>query len=182
MTKIDKIIYRFKMFYIGKILKKDTMNIKLEWFRKQGVKIGENTRCFSDPTAAEPYLLEIGNNVTISNGVYFTTHDYSIAKVIPNAVDLFGRIKIGDNCFIGQNSTILLGVELADNIIVAAGSVVTKSFLEEGVIIGGNPAKIIGNTKIFGEKYKDYIIDINGLYGEDRKNKILSEEHKFIKK
>lgn len=182
MTKIDKIIYHLKIFFYGKVLRKDTMDIKLDWFRKQGVKIGENVRSFSELNAAEPYLLEIGNNVTISNGVSFTTHDYSISKVIPNAVDLFGKIKIGDNCFIGQNSIILLGVELANNVIVGAGSVVTKSFLEEGTIIGGNPAKVIGNTKDFGEKYKDCIIDIIGLYGDARKNKILSEQDKFIKR
>lgn len=182
MTKIDKIIYHFRMFFYSKVLRKNTMNIKLDWFRKQGVKIGNNVTAFSDPTAAEPYLLEIGNNVTISNGVSFSTHDYSISKVIPGAIDLFGKIKIGDNCFIGQNSTILLGVELADNVIVGAGSVVTKSFLEKGTIIGGNPAKVIGNTKDFGQKYKDCIIDIIGLYGEARKNKILNEQDKFIRR
>ena len=56
-------------------------------------------------------------------------------------IDTFGAISIGNNCFIGANSVILLGVTLADNIVVAAGSVVTKSFFENNIIIGGNPAK-----------------------------------------
>lgn len=49
---------------------------------------------------------------------------------------------IGENCFIGEKSIILPGVILGNNVIVAAGSVVTKSF-DDNVLIGGNPAKII---------------------------------------
>lgn len=53
-----------------------------------------------------------------------------------------GPIIIGKNCWLGANSIILPGVILGDNVIVAAGAVVTKSF-PSNVIIGGNPAKII---------------------------------------
>lgn len=69
---------------------------------------------------------------------------------------MFGKISIGKNCFIGANSVILYGVTLADNIIVAAGSVVTKSFHEERIIIGGNPAKKISTWDSFAEKSKGY--------------------------
>ena len=180
---VKKLEYKIKKIAYEKIFKKDTMDLRLDWFRYQGVKIGSDVRAFSDPICAEPYLLEIGNKVTISNGVSFTTHDYSIAKVLPNAINLFGKIRIGNNCFIGQNALIMLGVELADNIIVGAGSVVTKSFLEKGVIIGGNPAKVIGTTEKFGDKYKDMIIDVNGLgFGEVKKNMILNNKDKLIKK
>ena len=79
----------------------------------------------------EPYLVSIGNNVTISGGVRLTTHDNSISKVLPNKTDICGTITIGGNCFIGRGAHLLLGVSLADNIIVAAGSVVTKSFFRK---------------------------------------------------
>lgn len=62
---------------------------------------------------------------------------------------------IGNNCFIGERSTLLYGVTLADNIIVAAGSVVVDSFLNERIIIGGNPARVIGTWDKFFEKSKD---------------------------
>lgn len=52
-------------------------------------------------------------------------------------------IIIGDNCWIGMNSTILPGVVLGNHTIVGAGSVVTKSFTEGHCVIAGNPAKII---------------------------------------
>lgn len=91
----------------------------------------------------EPYLINIGNNVTVSTNVTFVTHDNSIKLLYPEKSDVFGKIVIGNNCFVGENVTILYGVTLADNIIVAAGSVVTKSFSNSNIIIGGNPAHII---------------------------------------
>jgi acetyltransferase-like isoleucine patch superfamily enzyme len=53
-----------------------------------------------------------------------------------------GPITIGANCWIGTNAVILPGVELGNNVIVGAGSVVTKSFTNN-LIIGGNPAKVL---------------------------------------
>jgi acetyltransferase-like isoleucine patch superfamily enzyme len=52
-------------------------------------------------------------------------------------------VKIGKYCWIGMNSVILPGVTLGDHTIVAAGSVVTKSFPDGYCVIGGTPAKIL---------------------------------------
>ncbi|ALO02967.1 hypothetical protein ASU28_00635 [Lactiplantibacillus paraplantarum] len=55
-------------------------------------------------------------------------------------------IKIGADCWIGAGVTIMGGVELGNKTIVGAGAVVTKSFPDGSVIIGGNPAQYIRNT------------------------------------
>lgn len=117
---IKRIIFKLKIFIYKKILKKDTMEFEIQRYRNAGVKIGKNMRAFSPPSSAEPYLLEFGDDITISTGVKFTTHDNSAIKVIPDSTDVFGRISIGDRCFIGQNSLILPGVTIANNIIIAA--------------------------------------------------------------
>ena len=88
--------------------------------------------------------------------------------MLSDKTDICGPITIGNNCFIGRNSMILLGVHLADNIIVAAGSVVTKSFAESRIIIAGNPAKKIGTWDSFAERYKDKAVRLKGLSAEDR--------------
>lgn len=169
-----------KIVFMEKILKKDCMNLKLIRYRRQGAKIGENVRAFSKITSAEPYLIEIGNNVTISSEVKFTTHDSSIIKICKDKTDIFGRIKIGNNCFIGRSSIILPGVTLADNIIVGAGSVITKSFYKEGVVIAGNPAKVISDIKQYKEKYEKYALNVRGIDKNDKQKYILNNENKFI--
>ncbi len=121
-------------------------------------------------------MIEIGNNVTISTNVTFVTHDNSAKYIFGDRGDLFGRIIVGDNCFIGQNVCLMYGVELANNIIVAAGSVVTKSFFESNIIIGGNPARIIGSWDKYKEKYEDKAIRRKEM--EQRKR----EDYYLVKK
>lgn len=179
---IKKILYKLKIIYYKKIIKKDTMELEVQMYREKGAKIGNNMRTFSPLSSAEPYLLEFGDDVTISIGVKFITHDNSIGKVIPDATDIFGRIKIGNDCFIGQNALILLGVELADNIIVAAGSVVTKSFEEKGIIIAGNPARKIGEVSKLKDRYQKYALNTIGLNGNEKKQYLFDNEQCFIKK
>ncbi|MBP1962310.1 acyltransferase [Paenibacillus aceris] len=144
-----------------------------DYFRKHGMNIGTGTNLCSNIMTPEPYLISIGENVTISNNVQFITHDNSICKVLPNMTDLFGKITIGNNCFLGARSVIMYGVELKHNTIVAAGSVVTKSFNESGIIIGGNPAKKLGNWETFSKKIESYAMNTDSLNEEQKRNLLL---------
>lgn len=58
------------------------------------------------------------------------------------------NVELGSGCWVGMNSVILPGVILGDKTIVAAGSVVSKSFPQGHVVIGGTPAKIIKKLHI----------------------------------
>ena len=158
-------------YFLTKVLYKLRRNDKetvSAYFRRQGMTIGKGCNICCNIMNTEPYLITIGDNVTVSGGVKFTTHDNSISKVLGDKTDICVPIKIGNNCFIGRGSMILLGVHLADNIIVAAGSVVTKSFAESRIIIAGNPAKKIGTWDSFAERYKDKAVRLKGLSAEDR--------------
>jgi Hexapeptide repeat of succinyl-transferase len=53
-------------------------------------------------------------------------------------------ITIGDDVWLGAHSVITAGTSIANGVVVAAGAVVTRSISEEGVIVGGIPAKVIG--------------------------------------
>lgn len=124
-------------------------------------------------------MLELGNNVCVSTDVVFVTHDHSFYHVYPGHGDLLGKIVIGDNCFIGENAVIMYGVTLSSNIIVAAGAVVTKSFSQANIIIGGNPAKIIGTWEDFLNK------NINNWFKtkEDLQNALAQkDDERFIKR
>lgn len=152
----------------------------IEFFRKKNIKIGENCNIYSNICTPEPYLISIGNNVTIAPGCRFITHDNSVSKVIPNVTDVFGKIIIEDNVFIGANSILLPGITIGTNSIIAAGSVVTKSVPSKSVV-AGNPARIICTIEQYVAKVSDYAISTKGLNTIRKKERILSS-NKLIKK
>lgn len=126
------------------LLKRASNERKIKYMRRQGMKIGNDCRFNTISFSTEPYLIEIGNHVAIAGGTEIITHDGAIwcfREEINNA-DVFGKIKIGNNVFIGDNCTILPNTAIGDNCIVGAGSVVRGKFPENSVIIG-NPAKIV---------------------------------------
>lgn len=173
---------KYLIIKIKYILKLRNMNVIIDEFRKCGISIGKNCNIYSNIITSEPYLIKIGDNVTISNDVQIITHDNSICKVIPEFTDIFGEVKIGDNCFIGAKALILPGVTIPNNSIVAAGSVVSKSFLEEGCIIAGNPARIISNISYYKEKNFKYGVNIYGMNTEEVKHYLMSNPTKIMKK
>lgn len=128
----------------------------VEYARYKGTSVGENCRILSRFLGSEPWLIKIGNKVTVAPKVQFITHDGStwLFSDEKGRRQLFRRIIIGNNVFVGMGSTIMPGVKIEDEVIIAAGSVVVKS-VPKGVIIGGNPAKIIGDY----EKYKKNVLE-----------------------
>lgn len=66
-----------------------------------------------------------------------------------------GKIVIGDNVFIGANATILYDVNIGNNVIIAAGALVNKD-VPDHAIVGGVPARIIGNFEEYAEKIREY--------------------------
>ncbi len=86
-----------------------------------------------------PAGIHIDANCLIASGCTILSHDH--CKRVNDQPLLFNTY-IGKNCFIAVNSTILPGVKIGDEVIVGAGSVVTKD-VPSNVIVAGNPAKII---------------------------------------
>lgn len=156
----------------------------LKYYRKQGMDIGENTHIFSYIVSGEPYLIKIGKNCTIATNVSLLTHDASVGATVGRSIhsDLCGKIQIGNNCFVGDKSIIMYGVSISDNVIVAAGSVVTKSVNEPGIIVAGVPAKKIGSVKDFIDNHENYFLNLHGLKSEKRKEIILNNLDKLVVK
>ena len=147
---------RLSIFYRTKIKKQSIYAIRNEKYRRSGATIGKDVYIFSEALGSEPYLVTIGDNVIISAGCKVLTHDASAAFYLDNATNLYGKVSIGNRCFIGTNSIILPGVSIADGCIVGAGSVVTKSIAQPNTVIAGNPAKMICTTDDLRERNRQY--------------------------
>lgn len=172
-----KVLYLYCIEKLCKIIKKDPMQYKLRRYRLYGAKIGTGVRAFSPISSSESYLITIGDDVTISFGVKFITHDNSAIKMYDDATDFVGEIIIGNNVFIGAQTILLPGVTIADNCIIGAGAIVCKSVNTPGSIIAGNPAHIIGNIDQARAKYENNKFDFRGV---DRKKTITSNKNRFI--
>lgn len=84
--------------------------------------------------------LFIGKGSMFAWGVKIITANHNVDNF--DIWDDCEPVHIGENCWLGANVVILPGVQLGNGVIVAAGSVVTKSF-SGNCVIGGVPAKLI---------------------------------------
>lgn len=154
-----------------------------KYARSIGVKIGENCAIASKNFGSEPYLISIGDHVQITNDVKFVTHGGGWVFRLKNPkFDFFGRIKIGNNVYIGNNAIILPGVTVGNNVIIGGAAVVSKS-IEDNQIVVGNPGRVVGNVNDLEDKMAQYNLNTKGLSSSKKKQILLSaDSSQFIKK
>jgi acetyltransferase-like isoleucine patch superfamily enzyme len=146
-----------------KLLKKHMAITKIKALRKEGMLVGENTLLFPniESFGSEPYLIHIGKNCLITNGVKFITHDGAI-RVINNRDEYrhinnkYGRIDIKDNVYIGENSIIMPDVVAGPYTCILPGSVVYKD-IPSNCVAAGNPCRVINKLEDFEDYYRKEI-------------------------
>lgn len=162
------------------------------YLRKKGVQVGENVRFFSPGhgfvDVSNPWLLTIGDHVSITHGVIILTHDYawSVVKGCPDSRGMLlgaqSPVTIGSNVFIGMNAVITRGVTIGDHVIIGAGSVVTGD-CESGYVYAGNPARKVMSLAEFREKReklqlseaKEVFRAYRARYGREPEKEVFSE-------
>lgn len=185
---MSKIIALYKRIYNAWCRRNASSYI--DWMREQGVRIGKGTNIFTNPRnvcidTQKPWLLEIGENVQITRGVTILTHgyDWSVLKgVYGEILGSAGKVKIGNNVFIGMNATILKGVTIGNNSIIGAGSVVTHDIPDNCVAVG-NPAKKIMSLEEYHQKRKsvqyaeasELVKNYREVYGKEPDDAALAE-------
>lgn len=129
----------------------------IQYARSLGVNIDDTVK-FSGRVhwGTEPYLISIGANTGLSHNITFLTHDGGVTYASRldkkyRKIIKFGRIDVGENCFVGTGVTILPDVIIGNNCIIGANSLVTKD-IPSGEVWGGNPARKICTTIEYAEK------------------------------
>lgn len=157
--------------------------------KKLGCSIGERVAFFSPETITvditRPWLVSIGNDVQITQGVKILTHgyDWSVLKgVYGDILGSSGAVFIGNNVFIGTNTIILKGVHIGNNVIIGAGSVVTGD-IPDNCVAAGNPCKMIMSLNDYYEKRKkaqvaeasELVKLYRNRYGKEPDDRVLHE-------
>jgi len=155
--------------------------IRAQIYRKYyGVKIGNNVRFTGKPVwGTESFLIEVGDDVTITQDVTFITHDggVGIFRREIQGINVFGKIIIGNNVFIGARTIFMPGIRVGNNVVIAAGSIVTKD-IPDNCVVAGVPAKVIKSIDEYKKNVLLKAIYVFGKTPEVRKREILSKLRK----
>ena len=108
---------------------------------QRGVRIGARTKVQSHAFVCE--LVEIGEDCFIGHGVMFTNDTFATGGPARGLRELWRPTRIGNRVSIGSNAT-LLPVSICDDVVVGAGTVVTRDITEPGTY-AGNPARLLRN-------------------------------------
>jgi maltose O-acetyltransferase len=146
--------------FIQKIVRTLRGEVSTNTLIKNGLVVGKNFQrqggVIIDPTHC--WLITLGDNVTLASRVYILAHDASTKMHL--GYTKIGRVTIGNNVFVGANSTILPGITIGNNVIIGSGSVVTKN-IPDNYIVAGNPAKVISETS-------EYILKVRAMMDSGR--------------
>ena len=159
MKLFDKVLCKFDKEYLIKKM------------RQGGAKIGNNFYC--QGSVIDPgflFLIEIGDNVTLTHATILAHdagpyHDLKKSRV--------GKVKIGNNVFIGYQSIILPNVKIGDNVVIGAGSIVTKD-IPSNSVAAGNPCRVMGTYENYLVKHKE-AMKSHPIYTTYHRNKSKKE-------
>ncbi|MBQ3309628.1 acyltransferase [Candidatus Saccharibacteria bacterium] len=169
---------------LGKLIYKETYSEDtfVNFLNKNGVSVGKNT-CFFDPRTTfidvnRGNYIKIGANCKITSGVRIVAHDYSWSNLIDSNKVIYPsggkHVEIGDNVFIGVNTTIIGPVKIGNNVIIGAGSLVCKD-LPDNTVCAGNPARVIKSMDEYVKKAKETMLE--NLY--DDVDVFIAKNHRF---
>ncbi|HEX4259071.1 MAG TPA: acyltransferase [Streptosporangiaceae bacterium] len=145
----------------------------VRYFRGLGAEIGPDVEIYGATLftfGSEPYLVSIGRGVTISHDVDFITHDggLRVARAEHPGAFLYGRIQIGDGCFLGAHSVFLPGASVGAGSVIGAGAVVSGK-IPPGVVATGTPARPVKPVTDYVRSKQHLWLDTSGLSAAEKR-------------
>lgn len=126
----------------------------------------------------EPWLITIGRDCHITNGVAFETHDGGTLIFRDQFPDLeiTKPITLGNKVYVGNNVIFMPGVTIGNNVIIGAGAIVTKDIPDNSVAVGV-PARVIKTTNEYFEKIKKESLHLGHLNGQEKDKALMAYYH-----
>jgi len=144
----------------------------LAYARSIGVNLGQNVHFYGMPSGmfgTEPWLITIGNNVHITSGCAFVTHDGGtliLRKQVPD-LEWTAPISIGNDVYLGVRTLVMPGVRIGNRVIIGAGSIVTRDIPDNSVAVGV-PARVIKSVDDYLEQMKLKSLKCGHLQGLEK--------------
>lgn len=123
----------------------------------------------------EPWLITLGNNVHITEGVKFITHDGGTLLYrhhIPD-LEITKPIVLGNDVYIGNDVIILPGVTIGNNVVIGAGAVVSKDIPDNSVAVGV-PARVVKTADEYLEKLKKESLHLGHLKSQEKDRALMA--------
>lgn len=153
-----------------------------QYAKSIGVNIGSNNLIGKNHWSSEPYLITVGSHCQLTNCKIFTHGGGNVVRSKYPNFDCFGKVIIGDWVYIGTNALIMPGVTIGDNVLVAAGSVVTKS-VPSGMVVAGNPARVVCTIDEYYDRNKKFDIRTKQFSSKKKKEILMNlSDDNFIRK
>lgn len=145
---VRRLFYRLGGIRIGS---GSAIHMGAKFYNPWNIKIGEDSIVGEGAVLDGRDKLTIGNHVDIASEVMIYNAQHDVRD--PNFRAVCAPVAVEDYVFIGPRAIILPGVTIKKGAVVGAGAVVTKD-IEENVIVGGVPAKVIGERQVKDLNYK----------------------------
>lgn len=187
MKKIKDLLRKIRDKLVGRsnLTEEQMSDIIIDKIREGGGIVGEKVDILSSIIdLGEPYLIHIGDRVTIT-GARVLTHDASLKKTI--GYSKTGKVYIGSDVFIGVGSIVLPNTTIGNKVVIGAGSIVAKDIPDNSVAVG-NPIRILCTYDEYVEKNKSLmqeypVVDLfpsNLMGDEEAKSKLIEAGYGYM--